>query len=169
MSTQWKRIFRCHLFVLKCVRYTDINMSARFQTPPIDSLYSLMVLGHFILTCFFRTLSQSIALGSEWLEHTWTHLLSCHFKMVKPELASHLNKALPLPCLTSSLSLGKGHPFRRLALMVAVAKNPFSSSLMKTNYHRTTCNSGDLEEFHKGEEHHIRLYTSPNLYWLLYT
>ena len=68
----------------------------------------------------------------EYVDTTWTHLLSYHWTIVRPQFISHLHNTLPPPFFfLNSFSDSKGQPAILLALMVTVVKKhiDFSSSI----------------------------------------
>ena len=102
------------------------------STPPIAEFYSLIASGHGIYkyVLLFGSDLSTVPDDStvEHVDTTWTHLLSYHWTIVRPELISHLNDTLPRSFFFRSLSDSKGQPAILLALMVKVVKIPIDFS-----------------------------------------
>ena len=100
ISAQCTKTFIYHLFVFIGALYKAINLSTK-STSPIGEWFFLIASRHG--TCKYLLLFGSHLStvpddsGVEYVDATWTHLLSYHWTIVRPEFISHLNDTLPLP------------------------------------------------------------------------
>ena len=110
ISTQWKIIFKYHLFrTFTLVRYNEISMSAK-STPPIDLLYSLP--GQLTFIFFFgftSNLSTVVDVSTPaQFKPIRTPLPSYHFTKWKPKFWSRGQSKLRPPCF-NYFSADSGH------------------------------------------------------------